>query len=468
MKLASETTAGLWAPLPPGLDGLVARLEVLSTGPMFAAERDRALRQALRPYFEFAGNAPLPPLAQEVDLATFIVYADYYPQDGQLTLIEQLRDVVTEHIPEEEREWMDPLKHSYMDLVDVVTGGDATGKWSCRSLGNGRLYQAQGGDFSQGLRKSQVLLTRFVQQPGDPETNDVVLAGSALLLSPEEGRTLYDAVCELRRQREIDAGSFELGDWHEFAKRFGYESLRVYAQMRLRALYQVVTGIRYCHPDGQPYLYSFALYEHREFKFLRETLSGMSGLVPDPSAAPASGGSDACLRWVQYGPADTGKPAVVTRLTLTPTQLWVETDSRERLDTWKHQLASALGFSLHFRGEATAPPPHLLSAEELDAEQLVLAVVTPEQDAALLQAFLETAYLDWTDREAPVLGGKTPRHAATTQDGRERVARLLDEMERSDPGWSHLGRPAFDYNVLRGHVGIEEVRREDRPAERAR
>lgn len=468
MKLASETTAGLWAPLPPGLDGLVARLEALSTGPMFAAERERALRQALRPYFEFAGNAPLPPFAQEVDLATLIVYADYYPQDGQLTLIEQLRDVVTEHIPEEEREWMDPLKHSYMDLVEVVTGGDPTGKWACRSLGNGRLYQVQGGDFSQGLRKSQVLLTRFVQQPGDPETNDVVLAGSALLLSPEEGRTLYDAVCELRRQREIDAGSFELGDWHEFAKRFGYELLWVYSQMRLRALYQVVTGIRYCHPDGQPYLYSCALYEHREFKFLRETLSGLSGLAPDPSAAPASGGPDACLRWVQYGPADKGKPAVVTRLTLTPTQLWVETDSRERLDTWKHQLASALGFSLHFRGEATAPPPHLLSAEELDAEQPVVAVVTPEQDAALLQAFLETAYLDWTDREAPVLGGTTPRHAATTHDGCERVARLLDEMEQNDPGWSHLGRPAFDYNLLRGHVGIEEVRREDRPAERTR
>ena len=71
-------------------------------------------------------------------------------------------------------------------------------------------------------------------------------------------------------------------------------------------------------------------------------------------------------------------------------------------------------------------------------------------------------------REAPVLGGKTPRHAATTQAGREQVARLLDEMEQNDPGWSHIGRPAFDYNVLRGHVGIEEVRREDRSAERTR
>lgn len=466
MKLANESIAGVWAPLPPGLDGLVARLEALSLGPMFAAERDRALRQALRPYFEFAGNAPLPPFAQEADLATLTIYADYYPQDGQLTLVEQLRDVVTEHIPDEERAWMDPLKHSYMDLVEILPGSEATEKWACRSLGNGRLYQVQGGDFIQGLRSGQVLLTRFVQQPGDPETNEVVLGGSALLLSPEEGKTLYDAVCALRRQREVNAGSFELGDWHEFAKRFGHELLWVYSQMRLRALYKVVAGIQYCHPDGQSYLYSFALYEHRDFKFLHETLAGLNGLDPDPATARSSGGSVTSMRWVQNGLAEAGKPAVVTRLTLTPTQLWVETDSRERLDTLKHQLASALGFSLHFRGEATVPPPHLLSEEELDAEQPVRAVVTPEQEATLLQAFLERAYLDWSDREAPVLGGKTPRHAATTPAGREQVARLLNDMERNDPGWPRIGRPAFDYNVLRGHVGIDEVRREDIPAER--
>lgn len=468
MKLANESTAGVWAPLPPGLDGLVARLEALSLGPMFAAERDRALSQALRPYFEFGGNAPLPPFAQEVDLAAFTVYADYYPQDGQLTLVEQLRDVVTEHIPEEERVWMDPLKHSYMDLVEILPGSEATEKWSCRSLGNGRLYQVQGGDFSRGLRNGQVLLTRFVQKPGDPETNEVVLAGSALVLSPEEGRILHDSVCELRRQREINAGSFELGDWHEFAKRFGHELLWVYSQMRLRALFKIVAGIQYCNSSGQPHLYSFALYEHREFTFLRDTLAGMKSLEPDPATVDGSGRSGATVRWIQHGSVEAGRPGIVTRLTLTPTQLWVETDSRERLDALKHQLASALGFSLHFRGEATAPPPHLLSAEELDAEQPVRVIVTPEQDATLLQAFLETAYLDWADREAPVLGGQTPRHAATTPAGRDRVARLLEDMERNDLGWSRIGRPAFDYNVLRGHVGIDEVRREDAPAERTR
>jgi hypothetical protein len=50
MKLASEATAGLWVPLVPSLDALLARLESLSLEPGVAAQRQIALRLALQPY----------------------------------------------------------------------------------------------------------------------------------------------------------------------------------------------------------------------------------------------------------------------------------------------------------------------------------------------------------------------------------------------------------------------------------
>ncbi|HSN04438.1 MAG TPA: hypothetical protein VLS44_05610 [Nitrospira sp.] len=467
MKLANESAAGFWTPLPPGLDGLIARLEVLSLSPMFQAQRDLAMSQALRPYFEAGGRAPLPPFAQEVELATLMIYADYYPQDGQLTLIEQLRDVVTEHIPEEERAWLDPLKHSYMDLVEVCSS-ESPQKMSCRSLGDRRAYQVAGGDFSQSLRPGQVLLTRLVQVPGDPDTNDVVVGGCGLILSADEGQTLYETTKDYRREMELTAGSFELGDWHEFAKRFGHMLLWIYARMRLGALLEVVASIDYRTKDGEPHLYALALYEHREFKFLRDQLAGFEGVEADQPAGGSPGGSGGTMRWIQRETAAGGKLSLVARFTLTPTQLWVETDSRERLDALKHQLAGTFGFSLHFRGEATNPAPHLLTPEELNADQPLRVVVTPEEDAVLLKEFLETAYPEWTDREAPFLGGKTPRHVATTPAGREQVGRLIDEMERDDPGWRRIGKPVFDYNVLRGHVGIDEVPCDDAPTERSR
>jgi hypothetical protein len=48
MKLASEATAGLWVPLVPSLDALLARLESLSLEPGLAAQRQIALSLAAR------------------------------------------------------------------------------------------------------------------------------------------------------------------------------------------------------------------------------------------------------------------------------------------------------------------------------------------------------------------------------------------------------------------------------------
>lgn len=463
MKLANEAASGVWAPAPEDLDGLIARLEALSLAPMFATQRDLALRRALNPYVEGEAAGLLQPFAHEVDLAALIVYADFYPEDGQLTLIEQLRDVVTEHIPEAERAWMDPLKHSYMDLVEVIGLDRVPESMTCRSLGDRRVYQVRGGEFCRSLQAGQILLARLVQLPGDPETNEVVIGEAALVLSADEGRALYEATGEYRREMEISSGSFELGDWHEFAKRFGHMLLWLYARMRQSALLKVVATIRYRTADGQPHLYALALYEHHEPRYLRDTLATMQGFEPAPSSVGSRAPGD---RWIMKAAAGGEPERIVARLSLTPTQLWVETDSRERLDAVKHQLAGTFGFSLHFRGEATTPAPHLLTFEELNAEGPLRVVVTADQDVAVLKEFLDLAYLEWTDRDAPVLGGKTPRHAAASPAGREQVGRLIDEMERYDPGWVRIGRPAFDYNVLRGHVGLDEVSREHLSAER--
>ena len=95
MKLASEATAGLWVPLVPPLDALLNRLESISLEPRLAAQRQIALALALQPYFEGGGGGLLSPLPEETELADLLLYADFYPQDGQLTLIEQLRDIIT-------------------------------------------------------------------------------------------------------------------------------------------------------------------------------------------------------------------------------------------------------------------------------------------------------------------------------------------------------------------------------------
>jgi hypothetical protein len=75
----------------------------------------------------------------------------------------------------------------------------------------------------------------------------------------------------------------------------------------------------------------------------------------------------------------------------------------------------------------------------------------------MLQAFLEKAYLEWSDQPHRLLGGQTPRHAAASPATREGVERLIAEMEATDPGLRRGGKKAYDYNILRGHVGLDEA-----------
>jgi len=458
MKRENDSPHGLAVPLDPSLETLLARLEALSLAPQFSAQREVALERALRPYLESSGEF-LRPLAQEVDLATLAVYTDFYPEDGQLTLIEQLRDVITEHIPDEERRWLDPLKHSYMDLLEVLPFGvgDPAQVMLLRSIGDGVQVPVQGGEYVRDLSEGQVLLTRVVRDPDDPDRGIGRIAGSALVLSREKARAVLDASREWERSMEISSGSFVLGDWQEFVKRYGHVLLWNFAYLRLATLLNAVVHIRYLTREGAPFLYVLALYDHREYGFLADGLSAMKELEEGTLRHPLapSGQEEKPVRvWILRASGEDGVESPVVRLTLTPVQLVVECDAPDRLNAIKHQLASTFGYSLHFRGESLAPPGRDLPVDQLTEGESPSVVVSEEEDLALVRNFLEAAYLEWPDQPLAALQGQTPRHAAAQPASRAQVADLIDEIAHDDLGILRLGKPAFDYNVLRTHVGL--------------
>jgi hypothetical protein len=432
-----------------GLAALLARLGALAASPTFQIQRQIAMARAFHLYAAYGDTVPFQPTAGEVGLAELYLFADYYPEDGQLSLPEQVRDMIEVHVPEEERVWLDPLRHSYMDLLDVlaVQGEGESAVVTLRSLGNSREFQVPAGGFRQPVRAGQAVLTRLIRL-GD----EVVCAGVAVVLSAPSARSIFRSTSDWRLQREAEAGSFELGEWEEFAKRYGYVLLWNLAQERLRALIEVEAGFRHVTPAGQPFLYALALYEHHEPRWLAQGLADLKGWEPEGAPGSPAGAAG----WVQHAPV-SGESAVVARLTLTPSQLVVECDSRERLDQVKHELAAAFGFSLHCRGESTDVPAHRLLLPELDEEapDKQSRVVTQEEEQVLLGAFLENVYLEWPDLPSPALNGLTPRHAAASPATRASVAALIDEIERHDIGCRRTGKPAHDYGRLRDRVGVE-------------
>ncbi len=458
MNLGNEQAAGFWAPCPPALDAVLARLDRLSLKPELALQREVAIARALKPYLTGDAGRVLAPLPQEAELATLFLLCDFYPEDGQLTLIEQLRDVITEHIPNEERVWLDPLKHSYIDLLELTTTPKPGESLRLRSIGDGTLFFVPGGDFTRDFVGGQVLLTRVVRDPESHESGNGVCAGCGIVLSPADAQAIFEATAEQRREMEMASGSFALGEWQEFTKRFGHMVLWNFAELRMAALIDAVTHIEYRTSEGQPCLFALALYDHHEYQHVADGLSDVKEFEPEAtSQAGDRPGMPASAKPVrQWSQRENEGNVTVARLTLTSAQLTVECDAPERLDVIKHRLASIFGFSLHFRGESLAPPARRLSVSELTSSAPLVLVVTPEEDQALLKPFLENAYLEWSDQAHHALGGQTPRHAAVSPATRGTVGALIDEMERNDPGLRRTGKKAFDYNTLRAHVGLDE------------
>lgn len=445
MKFANDH-ASFSVPRPPALDHLVMRLEHLSSDPEYAVLRETALSRSLKPYVE--GSHVLAPLAEEVDLAVLILYCDVYPDTGQLSLIERLRDVVTEHIGLEERVWLDPLKHSYIDLLEVTEFHDGR-ELLLRSMGDGTNFRLPHTEALPRLVLGDALLSRVIRRPDSYESGEAVWAGPSIVLSQLDAKAIMDITGGWRRNIEMDSGSFALGEWQEFAKRFGHMLLWAYAELRLAALVDAVTHIQYRTSDGQPYLYSIAVYDHHAYQMIAQGLDAMTELSPAPPIDTPSG--QLVRRWTEQR-SSNGSWAIVGRITLTSAQIVVECDGPEQLNVVKHRLARAFGFSLHFRNETVTPPVHRVSSERLAKNQPFRITITTEEDLLWLKEFLEKTYLEWSDQPHQALGERTPRHAVATM--REEVAALINEMEGSDLGLLRDGRPAFDYNVLRGHVGL--------------
>ena len=80
--------------------------------------------------------------------------------------------------------------------------------------------------------------------------------------------------------------------------------------------------------------------------------------------------------------------------------------------------------------------------------------VSTEEEAKLLSTFLEKVFLEWAEQPCPALKGKTPRQYCREAQNTTEVAKLIDQMEENDLGLQRTGQRAYDYNVLRAHIGL--------------
>ena len=137
---------------------------------------------------------------------------------------------------------------------------------------------------------------------------------------------------------------------------------------------------------------------------------------------------------------------ILGSITLESGRLVLTTYSKERLAVGKHLIEDILQGLIKHRLDAVQSLESMLE-EQSKAEPKKLANEIPwEMKQALLQDMYDNHYREWLDYPLPVLGGKSPRKAIKSNEGRRRVEDLLREMEylhnesedRYDISW--LGR----------------------------
>ena len=435
-----------------GLRNLFVRLKAQSLQMDFQIQREMALSLVLKPYLDPITAQYLAPLPEEIELAEGYLYADYFPTDGHPSLIEQIRDTITDHVPEEERIWLDPVRHSYMDLLQIVDLDQQSKpcQLQLQSLGDQQQFDVPYMGRAP-LQKDRILLTRLIRG-----TSDTYLSGPPLILSSAMAQTLLTFTHDLRRGIEFGTGNFALAEWPEFTKQYGYLLIWSLARIRGGAMVAADAQVTYWNETGEPFLYAIALYEHHEFQEFAEALTDWKQLSALPPPTSQDGQTYSKKIWLQYAQDEQATPKPVARLTLTPNQLTVEADSADQLDSLKHQLASTFGFSLHFRGETLSPPPHWPPQVDLLADAYVapLVTVSVKEENKLLSTLLEKVYLEWAEQPSPALKGKTPRQYCRETQNTAEVTKLIDQMEQNDLGLQRTGQRAYDYNILRAHIGL--------------
>jgi hypothetical protein len=152
----------------------------------------------------------------------------------------------------------------------------------------------------------------------------------------------------------------------------------------------------------------------------------------------------------------SGMPnTILGRMVIDGRRLTAEVNSAERAKTLRREIDARLGKDGRFKLDEIQDFDAMMSrhaagaAESTPSSENEELMQHPEVQAQVAEMF-GRHWESWVDREIPALGGKTPREAVKTADGREAVEALLKDAERGH------GQDSFTAEINR--KGTRQVR----------
>jgi len=179
---------------------------------------------------------------------------------------------------------------------------------------------------------------------------------------------------------------------------------------------------------------------------VEQRLAGLEDVDPPGPDAPDR-------TFIFTGP---GGSTLIGRVTVSGSKLRLETNSIKRADLMRERIEGACQGLVRHRAREHSDPLAELEAggrrppkPRADGDD----DLPPEEADGMIREFKAQHYAYWADQPLPALGGKSPREAIRTKDGRGQVDLLLKECENLE-----ARQPAgqrFDFSALRRELGLE-------------
>ncbi len=335
----------------------------------------------------------------------------------------------------------------------VVTAVEPGRSLTLRDVLTGREHRVLERSASSTLKPTSLLMTRVVSV----DDVSIMVGCASLVIPPSYHNTIIvfrqdfaGARGTLTEDLVYDLDLDILGLYHEIA-----DALR---NPRLPTL---------TNTDGDPLAPTVLRYELRCSP--REAFERLKPLAldPDEESLLAGATNDAAgrlqtvtLSWLKKGNKQHKhwENTVLGTLEIDGDRLTVHVNSERRASKIRREIARRLGKAAVLTESTTQSVEDVRKAVQAkkraglsEEDETALPVPTPEQEAALRE-MLERHWESWFHQKIPALGNLTPRQAARTPLGRERLEALL-----ADYAWRAESQPRYlrpDIAVLRAKLGL--------------
>jgi hypothetical protein len=351
---------------------------------------------------------------------------DWRPAAGRQTFLAKYLRAEGARLDPAVRESLRAWTAATVDLYEVLRVEEGKGMRLRRHETGEELF-VQDVSSSRQLVRGDYLLSRVVQEG---ERN--VFSGSGLTVPRNMVADLLDWIREDRRKTGLDRAAHLKARWPAI-RRFAMElPERKWQQLRLT------------NTDGDPIEFQKAVFTVLNGQAVSEAFASCPALIDD---------GDGRFTWLRGDPGSTNN-TVLGNLRLSEDRLTLECNSRNRLAAGKQLLGDIAGAHLRHLAD------EIISIEELKRQASTRAsarpedAVPPEIANPLIEQMLDRHYSTWPDTPLPALGGKTPREAVRTAEGRRQVENLLLDFENQSEHDRRAGRPAYDFSRIRRELGL--------------